>query len=319
MTAPSGTIRDIAEGSIRSIARTLTRVENGEGDPSVILDGLFHLQQGYTIGVTGPPGAGKSSLVNRMIGRYRSLGESVGVIAVDPSSPFSGGALLGDRLRMQSHASDPKVFIRSMGSRGHLGGLSGATRDAAVVLSAAGYSPVIVETVGVGQAEVEVAELADITVLVLVPGLGDDVQSMKAGIMEIGDVIVLNKADRDGIDQLESYVVASLELMPSDAKRPRVIRTSAVTGEGLPELWEELDILKKGLENTPGIRASALRTLDGILTENGREFFEVLLQREYNGREAAEELILAGEVSPYAIGKKLREEAERILERNGDI
>lgn len=313
MTSLSGTIREITEGSIRTIARTLSQVENGTEESRDILDGLFRLQQGFTLGVTGPPGAGKSTLVNRMIGRYRSSGNSVGVIAVDPSSPFSGGALLGDRLRMQSHASDPGVFIRSMGSRGHLGGLSGATRDAAMVLSAAGYSPVIVETVGVGQAEVEVAELADITILVLVPGLGDDVQSMKAGIMEIGDIIVLNKADRSGIEQLENYVRASLELMPAHLKKPEVIRTSAVNGEGLTELWEAIDRLAENIGREKRISRAAVKILDGILEENGRIIFEKLLDSEYNGRKAAEELILSGKVSPYAIGKKLLEKAERMF------
>jgi LAO/AO transport system kinase len=313
MTSLSGTIRNIKEGSIRSIARALTQVENGSAEALEILDGLFALQQGYTIGVTGPPGAGKSTLVNRMITRYRSLGNRVGVIAVDPSSPFSGGALLGDRLRMQSHATDPEVFIRSMGSRGHLGGLSGATRDASCVLSAAGYSPVIVETVGVGQAEVEVAELADITVLVLVPGLGDDVQSMKAGIMEIGDVIVLNKADRSGIEQLENYVRGSLDLMPPHMKKPEVIRVSAVNGDGLPELWQAIDKLSGPVVRGAGISRSAVRILDGILEENGRKLFEKLLVMEYNGRERAEELILSGVMSPYAMGKTLLEKAERMF------
>lgn len=313
MTSLSGTIRDIQEGSIRRIARTLTEVENGGEKAREILDRLFSLKQGYSVGVTGPPGAGKSTLVNRMIGRYRSTEHSVGVIAVDPSSPFSGGALLGDRLRMQSHATDPGVFIRSMGSRGHLGGLSGATRDASYVLSAAGYSPVIIETVGVGQAEIEIADLADITVLVLVPGLGDDIQSMKAGIMEIGDIIVLNKADRNGIEQLENYVRASLELMPPERKKPEVIRTSAITGEGLPELWEAMDRLSNGQTSRERISRSALMTLDGILNENGRKFFEKLLEQEYNGRKEVEALILAGKVSPYAVGKKLLEKAERML------
>jgi len=239
--------------------------------------------------------------------------QAVGVIAVDPSSPFSGGALLGDRLRMQSHASDPGVFIRSMGSRGHLGGLSGATRDASFVLSAAGYSPVIIETVGVGQAEVEIADLADVTVLVLVPGLGDDIQSMKAGIMEIGDIIVLNKADRNGIEQLENYVKASLELMPPERKKPAVIRTSAITGEGLPELWAAMDKLVDSQTSRERISRGALLTLNGILKENGNKFFEKLLEQEYNGRKEVEALILAGKVSPYAVGRKLLEKAERML------
>jgi LAO/AO transport system kinase len=317
MSSTDDIIRGIGEGSIRAVARALSRVENGSVDSTEILDKVFSLQSGFTIGVTGPPGAGKSTLVNRMISRYRSEENSVGVIAVDPSSPFTGGALLGDRIRMQSHASDPGVFIRSMGSRGHLGGLSGATRDASLVLSAAGYNPVIIETVGVGQAEVEVADLADITLLVLVPGLGDDVQSMKAGIMEIGDIIVLNKADRNGIEQLESYVWASLELMPQGIRKPDVVRISAVNSDGLDNLWKAIDRL--AANHTDGQRKSrsAIKTLNEILKENGLLFAERLLETEYNGREAAEELILSGTLSPYAIGKKLLETAEGMLKHNG--
>jgi len=317
MSSTADIIRGVSEGSIRAVARALSMVENGSSNSSDILDELFGLRRGITLGITGPPGAGKSTLVNRMISHYRDEDRSVGVIAVDPSSPFTGGALLGDRIRMQSHASDPGVFIRSMGSRGHLGGLSGATRDASFVLSAAGYNPVIIETVGVGQAEVEVADLADITLLVLVPGLGDDVQSMKAGIMEIGDIIVLNKADNSGIDQLESYVKASLELMPSGLKRPEVIRVSATAGEGLDDLWAAVDRFAASHTEKERISRSAIKTLNEILKENGLLFSEKLLEMEYNGREEAEELILTGTMSPYAIGKNLLKAAEGMFEHNG--
>ncbi len=317
MISTTDIISGITKGSIRATARALSKVENGSPDATDLLDQLFSRQRGFTLGVTGPPGAGKSTLVNRMISRYRTSGNSVGVIAVDPSSPFTGGALLGDRIRMQSHATDPKVFIRSMGSRGHLGGLSGATRDASLVLSAAGYSPVIIETVGVGQAEVEVAELADITLLVLVPGLGDDVQSMKAGIMEIGDIIVLNKSDRSGIEQLENYVKASLDLIPPGLKRPEVVRVSATSGDGLEDLWSALDRMAATLSEKDKILRSAVKTMNQILRENGVLFSEKLLELEYNGRETVEKLILAGRLTPYAVGKKLLERAERMFEHNG--
>jgi len=317
MISTTDIISGITKGSIRATARALSNVENGSPDATDLLDKLFSRQRGFTLGVTGPPGAGKSTLVNKMISRYRTSGNSVGVIAVDPSSPFTGGALLGDRIRMQSHATDPKVFIRSMGSRGHLGGLSGATRDASLVLSAAGYSPVIIETVGVGQAEVEVAELADITLLVLVPGLGDDVQSMKAGIMEIGDIIVLNKSDRSGIEQLENYVKASLDLIPPGLKRPEVVRVSATSGDGLEDLWSALDRMAATLSEKDKILRSAVKTMNQILRENGVLFSEKLLELEYNGRETVEKLILAGRLTPYAVGKKLLERAERMFEHNG--
>jgi LAO/AO transport system kinase len=317
MSSTADIIQGVIDGSIRAIARALSIVENGTSSSAEILDKLFSLQRGFTIGVTGPPGAGKSTLVNKMIDHYRDQEKTVGVIAVDPSSPFTGGALLGDRIRMQSHASDPGVFIRSMGSRGHLGGLSGATRDASLVLSATGYSPVIIETVGVGQAEVEVADLADVTLLVLVPGLGDDVQSMKAGIMEIGDIIVLNKADRNGIEQLESYVRASLELMPPNLRKPEVVRVSATNGDGLADLWAAVDKLVASHSEQHRISRSAIKTLNDILIENGAYLSENLLRMEYNSREEAERLILTGTLSPYAIGTKLLEIAEGMFKRNG--
>jgi LAO/AO transport system kinase len=308
---------EIRRGDVRALARGLSMVENGVSGAGGVLHALFPVIPDHlTIGVTGPPGAGKSTLLDRMITRFRSLGSRVGVIAVDPSSPFTGGALLGDRLRMQSHSVDPGVFIRSMGSRGHLGGLSGATRDGCLLLAAAGYDPVLVETVGVGQAEVEVAGVADVTVLVLVPGAGDDVQAMKAGIMEIADLIVLNKADRPGIDQLEAAVAASLELVPENRPRPGVVRVSAENGEGLPALWASLDRLmsradpeRRRLENTR-------RILRGILEESGTRFGEMLLRREYGSEDELLELISGGSVTPYEAGLRLARAAERMLEED---
>jgi LAO/AO transport system kinase len=282
-------------------------VENGHPLAPSILHSLFAPERScLTIGITGPPGAGKSTLTNRLITYYRQHGSRVGVIAVDPSSPFSGGAILGDRIRMQDHASDRGVFIRSMANRGHLGGLAGTTRDALEILAAASYNPVLVETMGVGQAEVEIASLADITLLVLVPGLGDEVQSMKAGIMEIGDIIVLNKADRPGIEQLELSVNASLELIPDQALRPAVIRCSAQTGEGLEELADA--ILSFNSSETERKAIALRRTaliLNSIIREKGRELARKLILDRYGSIEEAMESILDGKTTPYRIGEML--------------
>lgn len=305
---------EITRGVVRAVARGLSIVENGSPDASALLHTLFPLVPDHrTIGVTGPPGAGKSTLLDRMITRYRARGSKVGVIAVDPSSPFTGGALLGDRLRMQSHSTDPGVFIRSMGSRGHLGGLSGATRDAALLLAAAGYDPVFLETVGVGQAEVEIAEVADLTVLVLVPGAGDDVQAMKAGIMEIGDLIVLNKADRPGIEQLEAAVAASLDLVPGGRPRPGVARVSADTGEGLAELWALMDRHLASVDPAGRRTVNTRRTLRGLLAETGALFAERLMNREFGSEEHILELISKGATTPYDVGRRLARAAERML------
>jgi len=292
-------------------------VENGDPGAGELLHTLFSaIPDHVTIGVTGPPGAGKSTLLDRMITRFRSQERRVGVIAVDPSSPFTCGALLGDRLRMQSHAVDPGVFIRSMGNRGHLGGISGATRDAGLILAAAGYDPVLVETVGVGQAEVEVAEIADVTALVLVPGTGDEVQAMKAGIMEIADLIVLNKADRPGMDQLEAAVAASLELAPEDRPRPPVVRVSAESGEGLEALWTSLDLLLSSTDPELRRLENTRRILRGILGESGARFGEMLLRSEYGSENELLELISGGSVTPYEAGLRLVRVAERMLEED---
>jgi LAO/AO transport system kinase len=194
------------------------------------------------IGITGPPGGGKSTLVDRLAVHYRSREERVGIIAVDPSSPFTGGAILGDRIRMQGMATDPGIFIRSMAARGHLGGLARATIDAVAILDAAGYDKVIVETVGVGQDEVDIVKTADVTVVVLVPGMGDDIQAIKAGIMEIGDVFVINKADREGVLRTERELESLLSISERpDRWKPLTVKTVATEGQGVAELAEAIE------------------------------------------------------------------------------
>lgn len=222
---------------MRALARAATSIENREPEAAELLRLLFPFTgNALTIGVTGAPGAGKSTLVNHFIRALRAEGKRVGVIAVDPTSPFSGGAILGDRIRMNEHHADVGVFIRSLATRGRLGGLSAATGDLSLLLDAAGYEVVLIETVGVGQDEVDVARLADVTVVVLMPGMGDDVQAMKAGIMEIADVFLLNKADQPGIDKLQRELETSLPLTGQhDQWMPPIVRCVAAEGTGISE------------------------------------------------------------------------------------
>src|SRR5579863_2637574 len=233
----------VRAGDMRAISRAVSAIENREPEAEEILRSLFpHTGKAYRVGITGAPGTGKSTLVDRLAAHYRAAKKGVGIIAVDPSSPFTGGSILGDRIRMQGHASDSGVFIRSMATRGSLGGLSQAASDAALLLDAAGKKYVLIETVGVGQGEVEIARLADCTLVVLVHGMGDDVQNLKAGLMEIGDVFVLNKADREGADRFEQQLRAILQLVPErDGWKPPIVLTVATDNKGIEELARQIE------------------------------------------------------------------------------
>ena len=228
----------LRSGDARSLARAISVVENRSPGWSDLLKALFpHTGKARVIGLTGPPGAGKSTLVDHMARHFRRAGHTVGIIAVDPTSPYTGGAILGDRIRMQEHFSDPGIYIRSMATRGSLGGLARTTADVATVLDASGRDIVLIETVGVGQDEVDIVRLADVTVVILVPGMGDDVQTIKAGIMEIADIFVINKSDRDGADRVEREIRTLQSLaMRHDDWTPPIVKTIASEGAGVKEL-----------------------------------------------------------------------------------
>jgi LAO/AO transport system kinase len=246
-------VEDIRAGNPRALARAITSVENRDPNSSALLKALFeHSGNARILGLTGSPGAGKSTLVDALAREYRKQQKTIGIVAVDPTSPFSGGAILGDRIRMSSHHTDPGIFIRSMATRGALGGLSHTTADIATVLDASGRDLVMIETVGVGQDEIDIVRLADVTLVILVPGMGDDVQSIKAGIMEIADIFVINKADRDGADRVEREIRAmqSLAHPRTDNWTPPVLKTVAADGTGVPELAVAIDSYEKFLDST---------------------------------------------------------------------
>ena len=294
----------------RAIARAISAVESGDAQGTALLKRLFPASgKAQVIGVTGSPGAGKSTLVEKLAGTYRSAGARVGIIAVDPTSPFSGGALLGDRIRMQNLAGDKDIYIRSMATRGQLGGLAPTTHDVVTVLDAAGCDVVLIETVGVGQDEVEVARLADATALLLVPGMGDDVQTFKAGVMEIADVYVLNKADFPGAERLEQEIEAMLSLASrADGWRPLIVRAVATTGSGIREVRQALEHFQHFQEKSAG-RANRRRNYwRGRLLEMLRRSLFERVVRERLGDDSLDHLVddlLEHRADPYSLVEKI--------------
>ncbi|MEO5935834.1 MAG: methylmalonyl Co-A mutase-associated GTPase MeaB [Terriglobales bacterium] len=247
-------VERIRAGDVRSIARAISAIEDGSAESQELLRALFpHSGKARIIGLTGSPGAGKSTLVDQLAREYRKQEKTIGIVAVDPTSPYTGGAILGDRIRMQAHYADTGIYIRSMATRGFLGGLARTTADVATALDASGKDLILIETVGVGQDEIDIVRLADVTIVILVPGMGDDVQSIKAGIMEIADIFVINKSDREGADRVEKEIRAMQSLaLRHDAWTPTIVRTVASEGVGIAELAQaiadyEKFLLGKGL------------------------------------------------------------------------
>jgi LAO/AO transport system kinase len=305
----AGLVRRLLSGDRVALSRAISMVENEDDHSVALLDACFEKSgRAFRIGITGPPGAGKSTLVTRLTQEYRRRGETVGIVAVDPTSPFSGGALLGDRVRMGELAGDPGVFIRSMATRGSMGGLAVHTAQACDVLDAAGFSRILIETVGVGQSELEVAQTADTTAVVLVPESGDTVQAMKAGLMEIGDLFVINKADRDGAERAAFAINSALELRARASSWPTpVLLTVASQGTGVSDLTDRLeehyDLLKSqgGLEARRRHRV-AQRLEDLLRDRLWAGFRAQLAPAEW--RAALEDLV-ARRVTPHQAAERL--------------
>lgn len=310
MSASNNLTGRLLSGETRAVARAITKVENGATDAADLMKEIFpKTGNAVVIGITGAPGAGKSSLVDKLALFYKEKGEKVGIICVDPSSPFSGGAILGDRIRMSTLGLDKNIFIRSMATRGNLGGLSRATVDAVAILDAAGFDKIIVETVGVGQDEVEIVKTADVSIVVLVPGMGDDIQAIKAGIMEIGDVFVINKSDREGVLRTEKELEALLSLAHRpDFWNPPIVKTVAPENKGIEDLSKAIESYNEfQLKNENSERRAAIakwrlyellreRLLADLLGKNGaaeriEELAKEVAEKKNNPYSAIEEIL----------------------------
>ncbi len=294
----------------RAIARGITIVENDQSDKSVLLEQLYpHTGKAYVIGITGSPGAGKSSLVDRLLTLLRSKQLSIAVIAVDPTSPFTGGALLGDRVRMSNHYTDPDIFIRSMGTRGSLGGLARASKEATRIFDAAGYDIILVETVGVGQSELDIMHVADTTLVVLTPGAGDTIQAFKAGIMEIADGYIVNKADLPGTDKLIAEVESMLDLAKHDSPwRPPIVKTISRDNGGIQEMWDMIESHRNYLHTSNEGYKRRETQLKKEVYEIALHQMTSLVERKLRDRALQEQLqkVAERDYSPYLLANEVK-------------
>jgi LAO/AO transport system kinase len=296
---------EILSGNSRAIARAMTLIENQTNSAREILKSLFHRTgRALVVGITGSPGCGKSTLVDALTLEYRSQGKKVGIIAVDPTSPFSGGSIMADRVRMSRHYRDEGVFIRSMATRGHLGGLARTTEKMITVLDSSGFELILVETVGVGQDEVEIVRVADVCLVVLVPGMGDDLQAFKAGIMEIGDIFVINKADQPLVEKVQRELESALSLAARpDGWTPAIVRTIATQGQGARELVQQVDLFNQFRRNSPDWDARRRRIVEDNLLELLKErLLEKAIQQNavWGKLQAASVAISERKIDPYS-------------------
>jgi len=303
----------VRAGDLRALSRAISIVEDRRPDSIAILKALFpYSGNAGLIGLTGSPGAGKSTLVDQIAREYRKQGKTIGIVAVDPTSPFSGGAILGDRIRMQSHYADPGIYIRSMATRGSLGGLASTTADVATVLDASGRDLVMIETVGVGQDEVDIVTLADVTLVILVPGMGDDVQTIKAGIMEIADIFIINKSDRDGAERVEREIRAMQSLaVRHDNWTPPIVKTVASDGTGVPEVVESIEKYREYLNQGGLGRNRRVQNWRKRITEMLRDALFQRVVTDYLGNGEAERFaveVAEHKRDPYSLVEQLVKE-----------